>query len=319
MRSINTAPSFGPVVGAALNGELGWRAIFWFLAICAGICLLMIVISLPETARLIVGDGTTPASGIAKVPLSIVRAHGTFGANASRPRDDLKPLALLRFYLEILKQPEKVIPIAVLSTLYMTYTCLQASLSTLFIEIYGLNDLQAGLIYLPYGVSMTCMSYITGKILDRDYRITAQKHGFRTDKKLDQDMANFPIEKARLRSVFLFLPAACVGLVAYGWVLHFRQHIAIGLVLQFCLGVTIQPCNTVSNTILMDMHPRNASTAQAVCNLTRCLFAAGALAILAVAIKGIGAGGTFTIITGIDTVCILVYYLQRTRGHTWRR
>lgn len=43
----------------------------------------------------------------------------------------------------------------------MAYTCLQASLSTLCTDIYGLGQLEAGLIYLPFGfgsIAMTCVS-----------------------------------------------------------------------------------------------------------------------------------------------------------------
>lgn len=48
------------------------------------------------------------------------------------------------------------------SVCYMTLTCLQASLSSLFIEIYGLNQLQAGLIYLPFGVGCAISAFGTG-------------------------------------------------------------------------------------------------------------------------------------------------------------
>jgi hypothetical protein len=44
----------------------------------------------------------------------------------------------------------------------MTLTCLQASLSSLFIEIYGLNELQAGLIYLPFGIGCAVAAFGTG-------------------------------------------------------------------------------------------------------------------------------------------------------------
>lgn len=49
------------------------------------------------------------------------------------------------------------------SVCYMTITCLQASLSSLFIEIYGLNELHAGLIYLPFGCGCAIAAFGTGE------------------------------------------------------------------------------------------------------------------------------------------------------------
>jgi hypothetical protein len=46
---------------------------------------------------------------------------------------------------------------------YMTYCCVQASLSTLFIRLYSFKELQAGLIYLPFGFGCAVASYTTGQ------------------------------------------------------------------------------------------------------------------------------------------------------------
>ena len=60
----------GPIIGGALAGSLGWRSIFWFLAIYSGAFLLLLAVLLPETLRPIVGNGSRmPSSLIAKYPL----------------------------------------------------------------------------------------------------------------------------------------------------------------------------------------------------------------------------------------------------------
>jgi hypothetical protein len=46
---------------------------------------------------------------------------------------------------------------------YMAYCCVQASLSTLFITIYGFEELYAGLIYIPFGIGCALASYTCGK------------------------------------------------------------------------------------------------------------------------------------------------------------
>jgi multidrug resistance protein len=51
-------PSLGPIIGGALAQSLGWRSIFWFLAIFGGVYCVLLVMFLPETLRSIVGDGS---------------------------------------------------------------------------------------------------------------------------------------------------------------------------------------------------------------------------------------------------------------------
>jgi multidrug resistance protein len=51
-------PSLGPVLGGALAQRLGWRSIFWFLAIFGGVFTVFLIMFLPETLRSIVGNGS---------------------------------------------------------------------------------------------------------------------------------------------------------------------------------------------------------------------------------------------------------------------
>ena len=37
-------PCLGPVLGGVLADKLGWRAIFWFLVIAAGVCALLMIL-----------------------------------------------------------------------------------------------------------------------------------------------------------------------------------------------------------------------------------------------------------------------------------
>ena len=56
---------------------------------------------------------------------------------------------------------------------YMTYGCIQASLSSLFIDIYGFEELEAGLIYLPFGFGCLIASFISGTQLFYIYQVLA--------------------------------------------------------------------------------------------------------------------------------------------------
>ena len=161
--STNTAPSIGPVVAAALNASMGWRSIFWFLVVCSGTWLLAIALSLPETFRTIVGDGTVAVSGLHAVSL---RCMKPISANSNEPAERAQSSikSALGGFVMILCQKDKALVMSAVAILYMVWNCLQASFSTLFINVYHFSYLQAGLIYIPFGVGVGCAGFVTGKL-----------------------------------------------------------------------------------------------------------------------------------------------------------
>lgn len=48
---------------------------------------------------------------------------------------------------------------------YMNFSCLQASLSSIFIALYNFSELNAGLIYLPFGAGSVTGAYCSGPSL----------------------------------------------------------------------------------------------------------------------------------------------------------
>lgn len=150
----------GPILGGVIGATIGWRWIFWFLSILSGFCLLLIVLSLRETARNLVGNGN-----IAPPPLLRLPVPRMFGRSMAKVKDAglergwhvPNPIACLK----LLSRKDTFIVVTAGGIIYMAYSCLQASLSTLCIEIYGIGQLEAGLIYLPFGfgsIATTCVS-----------------------------------------------------------------------------------------------------------------------------------------------------------------
>jgi MFS family permease len=155
----------GPILGAVINARVGWRWIFWFLAILAGTCLGLIYLTLPETARTVVGNGGIPAHGIHAVPFKrmvgkpcAIESIESFNLSTRKRWQVPNPLTCLK----VLLLKDSALVILVLGIVYMTYACLQASLSTLFIQIYGFDYLQAGLIYIPFGLGCALMAWSAG-------------------------------------------------------------------------------------------------------------------------------------------------------------
>lgn len=64
--------------------------------------------------------------------------------------------------LAILKSPGTAIAVSCFAVYYMTYSCLQASLSTVFISTYGVSGFIAGLCYIPFGVACAIGAFFTG-------------------------------------------------------------------------------------------------------------------------------------------------------------
>jgi multidrug resistance protein len=72
-------PTLSPIIGGLLSQYLGWKAIFWFLAIFAVPVFILLMIFLPETCQNVVGNGTScslikyspfqPVSGVTRYVL----------------------------------------------------------------------------------------------------------------------------------------------------------------------------------------------------------------------------------------------------------
>jgi MFS family permease len=219
--SITTAPSLGPMFGGVLNASAGWRWVFWFLTITSAIVLLAIALVLPETARGVVGNGIIAPPQFSRPWLPVLMrpwlAHETRGSSLIFRQ---KSLPNPWKSLQVLGRPETTVAILGGSILYMVYCSSHASLSTGFASIYNLTRLQTGLVYLPFGGGSLLATIISGWLMNRDYKIVAIRHNFPIDHVAGDDLRRFPIEEARLRSIFIPTLLACVTMVGYGWSTH---------------------------------------------------------------------------------------------------
>ena len=168
-RGPNTAPSLGPVLGDVLVHEAGWRWTFGFLAIAGAISLLLIAVILPETARNFAGNGSLPVTRLNKAVLMLLqeRKKSLSGQQAVASRTSLRKVKL-----RIPSPADSILiflcydnfPVVLVNAdFYAALNCLQASLSSLFINIYEYTELEADLIYLPFGVSCCIVRFHRSK------------------------------------------------------------------------------------------------------------------------------------------------------------
>ena len=208
------------MLGGSLSYVAGWTWIFWFLCIAAGSCLSLMIFFLPETSRNVIGNGSTRPPKHLRLPFpKVIRHWEESDAVAEHKWQVPNPLKSLT----ILCRKDNATIITACGLLYTVYTCINASLSVLFIDIYGLNQWRAGLIYLPFGLGGTVSTLVSGSLLNKSYRNARTKKGLPTHKAVRDDLDNFPNEKARLGLIWTPLLVTTCSVVAFGWVLHYHQ------------------------------------------------------------------------------------------------
>lgn len=224
-------PALGPVLGGILVTFLGWRSIFWFLAIFSGVLLFLLVLAVPETGRNVVGNGSIPPQQWNRDLISVLRARWRV-AKPQTPRDENSsphsipresgkrkvrmpnPLATLK----ILKEKDVRLLLLYNCLVYASYFSVTSSLPYIFAQTYGFNDLQIGLSYLPYGVGALLASLFNGQVLDWRFRQVAKAAGFEIIKGQTTDTRNFPLEKVRFPIALILILIGNSALLCYGWV-----------------------------------------------------------------------------------------------------
>jgi MFS family permease len=258
MIATNLGPSIGPLVGGILLARAGWRWVFWLLVIAGAAFLAILAALFPETGRNVVGNGSVTAPRWNRSLLQLQKQHeqaapvdGKVWRKRTLIPNPLKAL-LVCFHLDT------AMVLSIGAVYYATYYCIQASIPTIFTELYGLGVLQVGLCYFSIGTGVILGGYINGKLMDWNYIVIARAHGITVDKVVGDDLAKFPIEKARSRLSWLLLPVSTAVIMGYGWVLqqrvvcgHLHSHVIAGtLTMNSILAYRSSSC------FCMDFWPR---------------------------------------------------------------
>ncbi|KAF3000691.1 hypothetical protein E8E13_002093 [Curvularia kusanoi] len=315
----------GPVIGGAVSGALGWRAVFWVLAVYAGVFLGVLLLVLPETGRVVVGNGGWMSEGwVARYPLSVYQRCTRVGFERRKGRPPgIKPSVDMLGPLRILACRYAAPVVVFLAVYYAVWQMSITAMSTLFEERYGLSETQIGLTFIANGVGSIIGTLSTGKILDRDYKrvqraFEAQR--LSSNQQGDDSHTAFPIEKARLRLVPILSLIQCASILLFGWTIAYpaRIHIAVPIISTFVTGWTAVSTQSVVMTYLVDVFPGRSAAASASLNLARCLFAAGGTSFIMPMVNGVGVGWAFTICTLVQVVALLGLAVQWRFAGRWR-
>ncbi|OBT56534.1 hypothetical protein VE04_03312 [Pseudogymnoascus sp. 24MN13] len=327
-------PALGPVIGGILAQFLGWRSIFWFCFIFSAVWLVPYIITVPETGRNVVGNGSVPPVGWNMTILDYLRQRKELKSQDSlsrsatanerrRAQNELASHRKLKFpnplkTIYIIAEKDVALVLFYNSLIYTAFYDVISSMPAMFKQTYGFNDLEIGLCYLPFGVGCAVTSFINGKLLDRNYKKIAKRIGFAIDRKHGDDLRHFPIEEARLGTIWPMLSVGIVSIICYGWAMEKNAHLAAPLVLTFLIGFCVNGSFNILSTLVVDLYPQSPATATAANNLVRCFMGAGGTGIINIMVEKMGRGWCFTFIALVCTVTMPMLLAEIKWGPGWR-
>lgn len=323
-----TGPSLGPIVGAILTQAFKWRSAFWFCFIIGAIVLVLSLFFLPETLRILVGNGSRPAPTIVHESLFDLMRGKTAAQQLHLPRPGLpaSPAAaeglplrtrLIRGFarpfqaLELLAMPEVFLCLVMCAVPYTAYYCVTSTISTIFQSTYGLNTLQVGLVFLSPGVGTALCSFIMGRILDHDYaKALTSANGEKDD---------INLERVRLRRFPYALIVTIMTLIGYGWCVRYQVHMAAAIIFLFFNGLSIGCIFSIVQVLLVDWLPGRGASVTGCNNLVRCLSGAVGTAIINFVLDALRPGWTFTLAALITTITAPVAWWIDRGAASWQQ
>lgn len=174
---------------------------FWALVVVAVVLWLGVGLLLPETARVLVGNGGADAErrwweeswlGLLVRWLNAPKGDARTKNQEGRDRGDgsvssrksilqqcrlVNPLACLRVMFHL----DTFFALWMQGSFYVVDYAVVALIPDIFKDIYHFNELQIGLTYIPRGGGIIAGGFCIGKIMDYNYKTVARKIGWNID------------------------------------------------------------------------------------------------------------------------------------------
>lgn len=320
-------PSLSPIVGGLISQYLDWHWLFWFLLILSGVFALSLFLFLPETCRNVVGDGSIPPPWInASVSDCIRHRRRERPGSVASPEDieRVRKNYTFRFpsplpTLKVVADLETGAILLTTGVMFAGFYAVMTGATTTFHELYHFNNIQTALMYIPIGAGGILSALTTGKLVDWNYRRHAKRAGMPVVRNRGQDLSNFNIEKARLEVAIPIYYLSSLLIIAFGWVMGHRVHIAAPIVLLFFSGWTLNATSQVLNALMVDIWPGNSAAATAANNLMRCELGAAASAAINPMRICMGWGWAYTVLALIAVATSPTLWLMKSHGIKWRQ
>ncbi|KIX02972.1 uncharacterized protein Z518_06522 [Rhinocladiella mackenziei CBS 650.93] len=246
----------GPVAGAFLAQNVGWRWIFWVITIAAGVVTMACLLFMKETyspvllerkaARLRKSRGNTQYQS----KLSTGDSPGTAFAKA-----------LIRPTKMFFRSSIVFLFVIYVSIIYGYLYLLFTTITEVYEGTYGFSTGLAGLSYIGIGVGMFIGLGLFGATSDRRIRRKQEKHGDTTP-------------EVRLEGL---VPAAIcipIGLFWYGWSAEKQIHWIMPIIGTAWVGLGLIGIFMAVQTYLVDCYPIYAASVTAANTVVRSLVGA---------------------------------------------
>lgn len=320
-------PTLSPILGGLISQYWNWHGIFWFLLAFGCAFAIPLALFLPETCRKVVGDGSFPPPALNMNITDKIR-HANRG-KAGIPIDKKQHQKLRDNYKLTFPNPLKTLVVLIdLETAIVllgaglalaNFYAISTGASSAFRHIYGFNDLQVSLMFIPIGVGGTISALTTGKAVDWNYQRHARRLGVPVDKSRQQDLTGFPIEKARLEVALPLFYLGAVAVLGYGWTMDHKVSLAGPIILLFIMGYAITAAFQVLNVLMVDIYPGRPATATAANNIVRCELGAAASAAIVPMAQAMGNGWAYTLLAALFVAYSPLLFLIMRRGVSWRK
>ncbi|KAI1425145.1 major facilitator superfamily domain-containing protein [Xylaria sp. FL1777] len=322
-------PSIGPVIGGAIAQYLGWRKIFYFLAITGGINLVVLLTLFPETCRRIVGDGSILPRRANQTLLQLFQNRhkdrsqeletGTTPTPVGEAPKPNFPWARFLSALTLLFEKEMFVLSSYGGLLFAGLYAVGTAGPSLFAKYYGFNGLTIGLLYLPLAVGSIVAVVLVGKALNWNFQRHAKRLNITIEKGRHMDLSEFPIERARIE--VLIPPFILSILVITAWGFSIENQLSVGVIVLFVflLGLGLSGSASVFSALITDIRPEKASAASASNNIIKFLLGAAMSAAIEPLISAVEPGKAFAIIASFYVVVSPCLVVVVRKGMKWRQ
>ncbi|KAJ1658443.1 hypothetical protein IWQ61_002309 [Dispira simplex] len=314
-----SAQMLGPVLGTVIGGyiadRLSWRWTFWLTAIISGISLILLTFVMPETHRVSVARRL-------RIPLKGLPEGIHLQSRPPLNWQQVNPFAIT----PVMKFPYVAAPVACMALIFGAFYSMNTAVSTILTRDYGYSIATVGLCYISIGVGCITGSIVSGFMTDFTFnRAVRRRQNLLTDdlasptrEKVSAPMTKTLPFEARLPFLVGTMALFPIGLVTFGWLMHYKVHIAVPLVFQFIVGFCLNGSFGGFSTYLVDIFTAKSSSITSLANLFRCLYTAIWTGIIEIVMESWGTGWAFVFLAFTCLIGSAITVLLFLKGDAWR-
>ncbi|KAJ2326885.1 hypothetical protein IWW51_002046 [Coemansia sp. RSA 2702] len=292
-------PCLGPLIGGYIGQDVGWRWVFWVLAIWGGVMMLLALFVLPETHRRMVSK---------KHRIQPVNIPPLLGLKDNNP---LLDIATARY-------PVIALSMLHFAMLFGTYFTNATAQPLAYEGIYGLSQGMAGLCFLSSGVGCVVGSISGGRVTD--LLLKRRRRELEAAAAADSERAEEIKVSAetRLGAMWIGTGVFLCGVIICGWLLEHKLSLAGVLVTQFFIGGGMAFTFQSLGGYVIDVFPTRSARITGVQNFWRSAWAAVIVQLFPTMYTNIGWGWSYTVMFFLTLMSLMLMQFVVFRGSALR-